>query len=108
MAASSLEARFWVALGFPLQIVALMPDGRGVQVIHLSSSADLHKVIGQTKALNTKGWNIYYEVNLSSQVGQRSTASHITALRAVVGDIDANPDYSSGGWFRIGERSLTY
>lgn len=89
MAALSAEALFLVALGFPLQIVALLPDGPGVQVIHLDSTADLYKGIAQAAALNSKGWNIYYEVNVSSQVGQRSTANHISALRAVVGDIDA-------------------
>lgn len=83
------EALFCAALGLPLQIVALGPD-KQVRVIHLGRKADLHKVIKQAEDLNAEGWNIYYEVNLSSQVGKRSDRTHITALRAVVGDIDTN------------------
>jgi hypothetical protein len=88
MATQSLEAQFWAALGFPLQIVALLADNP-LRAIHLRGRADLPKVIGQAQTLNAEGWNIYYEVNLSSQEGKRSKASHISALCAVVGDIDA-------------------
>lgn len=85
-----LNTQFWMALGLPLQIVALNSRGAGsVRVLPTAGKGEFAPAFGQAQALNAKGWNIYYEVNLSSQVGQRSTASHITALRAVVGDIDA-------------------
>lgn len=86
---ASLDARFWAALGFPLQVVALKSGGSGVKCINLGDKSALQTSVKQAAALNAEGWNLYYEVNVSSKVGQRSTTADITHLRAIVGDIDA-------------------
>lgn len=88
--ARSMNAQFWATLGFPLQIVALRAHGAGpVRVLPIASKVELAQAFGQAEALNAKGWNIYYEVNVASQADKRSKAGDITALRAIVGDIDA-------------------
>lgn len=87
-ASNPTPANFVLALGYPLQLVALHPATGRVEVRRAPDADSLAEAIWNMQKLNAEGLNVYYEVNPGA-IGRRSKSGDITHLRAVVGDADA-------------------
>jgi|GEM_PF-3285614 len=77
-------------IGFPLSVVLLQPETGKVEVRTVFNRRQLtSKIELEIRQRNSRGWNVYVEVNSSRKANGRSSAADIISLRAVVGDIDA-------------------
>ena len=81
-------------MGYPLQLVAILPDKGKIEVHRVTNDKELEAALKRMWELNGGEWNIYAEVNIGYRLDDhgkpvRNREADITYIRCIAGDVDA-------------------